>query len=73
MGDYRDSKLPGFILQVVKQSKSYIVNSKMKGTKKKVSVALGKHGVVTAKLARGKAAEVLHLIKQGINPNEARR
>lgn len=72
-GDYRDSKLPGFILRVGKQSKSYIVNSKMKGTKKQVSVSLGKHGVITAKQARELAAEALHQIKQGMNPNEMRR
>lgn len=73
-GYYRDSELKGFVLKVTETgNKTYLVNTKLKGTRKNVTVTLGKHGVLNPASARERAKEELRRLNDGVNPNEARR
>ncbi len=77
-GDYRDTELPGFLLRVRAAhdgsiSKRYILVAKPKGSRTNVSVAIGKHGILTTQEARDKAKEHYKKLKDGINPNQERR
>lgn len=74
-GYYRDSELKGFVLKVTAGGgKRFLVNTKLRGTRKNVTVTLNsKEGVLTPAMAREKAKEVLRQLNDGIHPNEARR
>jgi integrase len=84
-GDYRDIKLPGFVMTVstVKKldlsgkettiiNRYYKVHARLAGGKA-VKCSIGMHGVVTPAEAREKARQILAQIKTGVNPNEQKR
>lgn len=81
-GDYRDLKLPGFIMAVSQSKKvdkdgkehkiivrTFKVNARVKGGKS-ITCPIGLYGVLTPAEARDKAARCLAQMKEGINPNE---
>lgn len=74
-GYYRDNELAGFCLRVSlnkgKLLKTYLVNTKVKGTRENVSITLGRHGLITAEKARELAKDNLELLRKGINPKKA--
>jgi len=65
---YFDDELKGFGLRVSGEIKSYIVQSRAKG--KKVRVTIGRHGVFTAEKARLEAKKLLGKMADGIDPHE---
>jgi integrase len=76
-GRYRDSKLTGFVLRVTpKGTKTYCVDTRVKGSRERVTYAIGVHGKdgLTAEQARKKADEIISkFVKQGLNPHEELR
>lgn len=68
---YYDTELKGFGLRVGNNTKSYFAEAKVNG--KTVRVSLGKHGVITAEIARKLAKEKLAEMARDINPNEIQR
>lgn len=68
---YYDTELKGFGLRVGNYTKTYFAETKVNG--KTVRVSLGKHGVITAEIARKLAKENLAAMAQHINPNEIHR
>lgn len=81
-GDYRDLKLPGFIMTVAVNKKTdkdgnehtvisryFKVNARVKGGKV-ITCKVGQYGVHSPAWARDKATKYLALMKEGINPNE---
>lgn len=61
-----DPDFPGFGLRVTPSGKMYIVQSRVKGISRRVS--LGKHGVITLQQARKKAQGELAKMNEGIDP-----
>ena len=62
-----DRDLPGFGVRVYASgSKAYVVQTRGPGGSRRVT--LGRHGTLTAKQARRKAAEIIDRIKQGDEP-----
>jgi integrase len=73
-GTYRDTGLRGFCLKVTGTgSKVYFVNAKVRGTRKNVTITIGKHGTFTPKSARIEAESILRQLALGVNPNETKR
>lgn len=73
-GRYRDSELRGFGVRVsAKLTKVYFVENVVKGTRRAVTVTIGKHGVLTPDEARAKAKQILAQMADGIDPNQASR
>lgn len=81
-GDYRDLKLPGFIMTVAVNkkidkdgkehaviSRYFKVNARVKGGKP-ITCLIGHYGKITPAQARDDAAKCLAQMKEGINPNE---
>ncbi len=68
---YYDTELKGFGLRVGNTVKTYIAETKI--NRKTVRVTLGKHGVLTAEMARKFAKEKLAAMSQDINPNQVER
>ncbi|MBX9771491.1 MAG: Arm DNA-binding domain-containing protein, partial [Candidatus Obscuribacterales bacterium] len=73
-GDYRDSRLLGFLLRISKTgTKSYQVQGRIKGAGI-IRHTIGKHGAPwTPKFAREEAERVLRLMKTGIDPRNEKR
>ncbi|MBY0549744.1 MAG: integrase family protein [Candidatus Obscuribacterales bacterium] len=74
---YRDSKLSGFTLRITNAgTKTYCLDTRIKGTRDRVTVAIGEHGKdgMTADKAR-KIADglIANYIKQGLNPHDERQ
>ena len=63
---YRDDKLPGFALRVTRGCRSYIVECRVNGVNRRITI--GKHGVWTSKTARTKARELLSRMSTGQDP-----
>lgn len=61
-----DPDFPGFGLRITPSGKMYIVQSRVNGTSRRVS--LGKHGVITLQQARRKAQGELAKMNEGIDP-----
>lgn len=77
-GYVRDTELRGLCVRVIVAktgliTRTYLVNTKAKGTGKNVSVVIGKHGVISLEQARIEAKRILLLMAQGINPNEQKQ
>ena len=68
---YYDTELKGFGLRVGNTVKTYIAETKI--SRKTVRVTLGKHGALTAEMARKFAKEKLAAMSQDINPNQVER
>ncbi len=73
-GEYRDTKLKGFILRVSETGvKSYLLRARVKGGSK-VSHTIGKHGAPwSATSARKEAEQILSLMKLGADPRDEAR
>ena len=64
---YWDSEQPGFGVRVYPSGrKVYIAQARSKGTSRRVTV--GRHGVITAEVARQRAAAVIARVKAGEDP-----
>ena len=63
---FRDDKLPGFALRVTRGCKSYIVESRVNGANRRITI--GKHGAWTAEAARKRARELLAEMSAGRDP-----
>ncbi len=63
---YRDTSLQGFALRVTTGCKSYIVEARVNGVVRRIT--LGKHGVLTASTARKKAKRLLAMMASGKDP-----
>lgn len=73
-GRYKDSDLRGFGVRVSeKLTKVYFVENVIKGTRRAVTVTIGKHGVWTPEKARDKAKQILAQMSEGIDPNKVKR
>jgi integrase len=68
---YRDKSLQGFGLYVGAKSKTYYAEKRVNG--KTVRHKLGKHGDITAEMARNLAKVTIGDMAQGINPNEGKK
>jgi len=68
---YWDTELKGFGLVVGKASKTFVVLRRVNG--RRVKVSIDRHGVITLKQARDRAAELLVEMRQGVNPNAERK
>lgn len=66
--NYCDRDLPGFYVIVGMKTKTYVAQKDISG--RSVRYTIGRHGVFTPEEARKIAKEKLHLMGQGINPNE---
>jgi integrase len=66
---YRDDELRGFALRVTPGSKTYIVEVRVNGKPRRVTI--GKHGPYTPETARKEAQKLLGLMAQGVDPNAA--
>lgn len=66
---YRDSELRGFGLRVTPGSKTYVVEIRVNGKPRRVTI--GKHERLSAESARKEAQRLLGLMSQGVNPNAA--
>src|SRR5688572_28194551 len=64
----RDDELKGFALRVTPGSKTYIVEGRVKGSGTNRRITLGKHGKLTAELARREAKQVLAAMATGHDP-----
>lgn len=64
---YRDPELKGFALRVTKGSKTYIVETSVRG--KTCRVTIGKHRIFSPDQARTQAKKLLADMAMGINPN----
>jgi integrase len=68
-GEWRDSKLPGFKLKVTPiGTKVWFVENLLKGTRKSLTITIGKHPAVNAKDARLQAGQLLDKLRRGIDP-----
>ncbi len=68
-GEWRDSKLPGFKLKVTSVgTKVWFVENLLKGTRKSLTITIGKHPAVSAKDARLQAGHLLDKLRRGIDP-----
>ncbi len=63
---YNDSELPGFKLRVTASSKTYIVERRVNGINRRISI--GKHGALTPELARREAIKLLADMAVGEDP-----
>lgn len=63
-----DTELAGFYLIVGTQAKTYVAQKDIRG--RTVRYTIGRHGHFTPEEARKIAKDKLHLMAQGINPNE---
>jgi len=68
---YRDPELKGFALRVTTGSKTYIVETSVRG--KTCRVTIGKHGVFSPDQARVQAKKLLADMAMGINPNQQKQ
>ncbi|WP_353573403.1 integrase family protein, partial [Candidatus Albibeggiatoa sp. nov. BB20] len=68
---YRDPELKGFALRATKGSKTYIVETSVRG--KTCRVTIGKHGVFSPDQARIQAKKLLADMAMGINPNQQKQ
>lgn len=66
-----DTELSGFYLIVGMRAKTYIAQKDIQG--RSVRVTIGRHGHFTPEEARRIAREHLHLMAQGINPNQLKK
>lgn len=80
-GTYRDPVLKGFALKVSSArlsdgrqilTKVFLVNNKIRGTGKGVTLTLGAYGVLSAEDARREAEQTLKLMYDGVNPKTAK-
>lgn len=73
-GHYKDSELSGFYMRATqgKQqiNKTYLVIAKLRGSRRTVTVTLGRHPVMPAEVARAQAKQALAWLAQGIDPNQ---
>ncbi|MCE5361584.1 MAG: tyrosine-type recombinase/integrase [Acidithiobacillus sp.] len=65
---YRDDQLVGFGLKVTPKSKVYIVERRVAGKSKRITI--GRHGPWTPDNARREAQKLLAEMAQGVDPNE---
>lgn len=63
---YRDNQLRGFALRVTRESKSYVVESRVNGVNRRITI--GPHGPYTLKAARREAQKLLVEMKSGRDP-----
>lgn len=66
-----DESLKGFGLRISGNVKTYVVQSRVKG--QKVRVTIGRHGVFTAEAARKEAQKLLGAMASGVNPNNEKK
>lgn len=77
-GYYKDTELKGFWLRVHKAkdgtvTKTFLVITKPRQSRKQLTVTIGKHGVISAEQARIKAKQILGDLSEGRDPNEEKR
>lgn len=65
---HRDTELKGFALRVGRTAKTYVVETKVSGKVRRVTI--GKHGPFTPEMARQEAKKHLANMACGINPND---
>jgi len=63
---YRDRELKGFALRVTRQSISYVVEKRVNGTNRRIT--LGSHTLLTPEMARKEAERLLAMMAAGIDP-----
>jgi integrase len=63
---YHDSEMPGFLLCVGKNTKTYFVQSTISGRPTRIKI--GRHGVFTPEQARASARDLLYKMSKGENP-----
>jgi len=68
---YRDDELRGFALRVTPRGKSYIVEKRVNGVNRRIT--LGKCAVIPVELARKEALKVLADMTRGIDPKTGRK
>lgn len=68
---YWDKALPGFGVRIGAKRKTYIVQKKLNGRDRKIT--LGAHGVITPERARDLALKTLGEMTQGVDPTERKR
>lgn len=74
VGEWRDSKLPGFRFKVTPAgNKVWFVENLLHGTRKSITLTLGRHPAIPAKEARKEATRLLSLLRQGVDPRLERK
>lgn len=68
---YKDSQLKGFGLKVGTGTKTYIAEGSPNGRSRLVTI--GRHGVITTEQARKKAQAILQDMREGVDPNKAKK
>lgn len=71
--DYFDTDLAGFGVRATKESLTFFVRSRLRGTSKKPFIPIGAYGVFTPDQARKKAEEYLQHLKNGEDPHPDRQ
>jgi integrase len=66
-----DTELKGFGIRLTPTVKTYIVQSRVNGKNKRVTI--GKHGPFTVQQARDKARDLLRAMSSGVNPQDEKK
>lgn len=69
----KDGKLPGLYKRIRANGNAWVVKARQSGTKKVVTVTLGRCDLLSISNARKAAKQPLLQLSHGINPNEERR
>lgn len=73
-GEWKDDKLIGFGFKRTAKGKGvFFVETKVRGTRRSVTVTIGSTNEWTAEAARNQAMRILNEMSQGIDPNEKRK
>lgn len=73
-GEWRDSKLPGFRFKVSPVgNKVWFVENLLHGTRKSITLTMGRYPAISAKEARKEATRLLSLLRQGVDPRLERK
>jgi len=69
VGEWRDAKLPGFRFKVTPAgNKVWFVENILRGTRKSLTLTIGRFPAVNANDARKEANRLLSLLRQGVDP-----
>jgi len=71
--DYFDTELAGFGVRATKETLTFFVRSRQRGTNKKPFIHIGAFGLYTCEQARAQATGYLQKLKEGINPHPDRQ
>lgn len=71
--DYFDTELAGFGVRATKETLTFFVRARQRGTSKKPFIHIGAFGLYTCEQARAQAIGYLQKLKEGINPHPDRQ